>query len=585
MLKKLTFARICAVLVLPACGAIPNPPATPARTPVAGMVVPRIPQVPGPLDLPGLRAQATAVGGSLGQNPPIQLLTDLEPDQSLAQTLAAADLRFQANVFSPEGEPLRNEIFGIYPARQSDLTGSTMRCAVAHCYRVEMYNYAINLATIAMVNIDDRVVLTVDQLAEAQPDIPARLRQLALEIATNAPEVIDALGFKPSADVALMASAKTALNRTRCQRSRHLCVAPTFVKDGRALWAIVDLTDGVLAGVRWTNVGSVAGAVTERSLQNDVVTAMYCEHSTPFERDGWKLDYILTSSDGLEISAVRFDDQPVLDSAKLVDWHVSYSSQDAFGYSDAVGCPVFSQAAVVAFQGPTVEDIHVDGGVAGFALRQKFWSELWPMPCNYYYEQRFEFYADGRFRLVAGNDGRGCGSQGMYRPVLRVAFAGQGTLAAWNGNAWQNWATERWQLQAEGQATAEGYQYRLLTTGGRGYYVEPGQGQFGDGGRGDNAYLYLTRRHADRDEGDANMITIGPCCNDDSRQGPERFIDSPPESVDGQALVLWYVPQIEIDSTPGHQYCWADSALAGGVYVARTYPCYAGPMFVPVPNP
>ena len=46
---------------------------------------------------------------------------------------------------------------------------------------------------------------------------------------------------------------------------------------------------------------------------------------------------------------MRFGGRPVLESAKLVDWHVSYSESDGFGYSDAVGCPVFSAAAAFSF--------------------------------------------------------------------------------------------------------------------------------------------------------------------------------------------------------------------------------------------
>ena len=180
---------------------------------------------------------------------------------------------------------------------------------------------------------------------------------------------------------------------------------------------------------------------------------MYCERNTPFERDGWALDYMLTTSDGLRIANVRFNDTPVLDNAKLVDWHVNYSFQEGFGYSDATGCPIFSQAAVIAFQGPTIEDLKEGDTVVGFALVQKFWSDLWPLPCNYYYVQRYEFYNDGRFRTVGGNIGRGCGDQGTYRPVMRIALSGDNTVAAWDGSAWIDWATEQWALKSDGQFT------------------------------------------------------------------------------------------------------------------------------------
>ncbi|MBI4517898.1 MAG: hypothetical protein HY699_18995 [Deltaproteobacteria bacterium] len=584
-MKRLRALPLLALVLSAACDDIPSLFPAPTPTPV-GAVIPREPLSTSKPDLPGLAERAARFKAALSQNPPILLLADLAAAPALAQRLAIGDPRFLANV-SEQGQPLRNEIFGVYPVRKSDLTEATMPCATSPCFRVELYNYARNLTTVAMVDVGSRLVLAVHTLPETQPDVPPHLERLAIEIATKAPDVMEALeaalGAKPEASMAMMGNTKTALNGTRCQRSRHLCVAPTFIAGTRALWTIVDLTDGVLVGTQWTNLGETSGhAVTERSLQNDVVTAKYCEKATPFAHGGWALDYILTSSDGMRISNVRHNGKKVLESAKLVDWHVSYSSTLGFGYSDAIGCPMFSQAAVVAFQGPTVADLRSNGTVVGFALVQKFWSHLWPTPCNYYYVQRFEFYDDGRFRIVGGNIGRGCGDQGTYRPVTRIALAGKYTAAAWNGAAWQDWSTEQWQLQADGAYTAAGYQYRLRAENGGGFYLEPGQGQFGDGGRGDNAYLYVTRYHRDKDEGDSDMVTIGPCCNEDYQQGPEKFIDTPPEDIAASEMVLWYVPQIKIDSTPGREYCWADSTLVDGVYVANEYPCYTGPMFVPI---
>jgi hypothetical protein len=581
MTNRLTPLLLIAGGLLAACDQVPNPFAAP--TPV-GEVVAREPLAVVTPVLPSLKARVAEIEAALTRNPPILLRGDLDATAALAQQLAVRDPRFLANA-TAAGQPLRNEIFNAYPARASDVTADTKQCATSLCYRVEMYNYAYNLTTVAMVDVRAQQVAAVKTFPDSQPDIPPALQRLAVEIATNAPEVAAALGATPEARTAVMASTKTALNGTRCQRSHHLCVAPTFVSGSRALWAIVDLTDGVLVGTRWTDLGKVSGrAVTERSLQNDVVRTMYCERETAFARGGWRFNYMLTSSDGLRLSDVRYHDVTVLQSAKLVDWHVSYSRTGGFGYSDAIGCPVFSQAAVVAFQGPTIEDIRVGDHVTGFAVVQKFWSDLWPLPCNYYYVQRFEFYDDGRFRIAGGNIGRGCGEQGTYRPVFRIAFAGEMTVGAWDGSVWQDWPTERWQLQSDGAFTPEGYQYRVQRGGENGFYVEPGRGQFADGGRGDNAYVYVTRRHDDKDEGDADMITIGPCCNEDHAQGPEKYIDTPPEPIAASQLVLWYVPQIAIDGTPGHEYCWADSTLVDGVYVATEYPCYAGPMFVPFPR-
>jgi hypothetical protein len=117
-------------------------------------------------------------------------------------------------------------------------------------------------------------------------------------------------------------------------------------------------------------------------LQDDVITGLYCEKTTALDRGDWRMNFILTSSDGLRISDVQYKNVPVLENAKLVDWHVSYSATEAFGYSDAIGCPVFSQAAVVAFQGPEVKDLIENGQPTGFVLEQKFWGEQWPQPCK-----------------------------------------------------------------------------------------------------------------------------------------------------------------------------------------------------------
>lgn len=575
------FATLFTILLTSCNTALGGSSSTP--TPL-GAVVPRATIDPQQYPLPALQAQATLVQNILNQPLPVLLLIGLDTPRAQAQEIAVLDPRFQGDLWDAStGAALRNEIFGVYPMRESDITEATARCNEAECYRVEMYSYAKNLTTVGFVSVTNQTLLAVTKMPDTQPDAPPYLVDLAVQIASESPEVAAALGYTPDSEDAVMENTKTALNLTRCQRSRHLCLAPTFVDGERALWAIVDLTDGVLVGVRWTEVGDPGGpAVTERSLQDDVVTQLYCDRATALEQSDWRMDFILTSSDGLRISDVQYKNRPVLESAKLVDWHVSYSTTEAFGYSDAIGCPVFSQAAVVAFQGPTVEELTENGKVVGFVLQQDFWGEQWPLPCSYYYRQRYEFYNDGRFRVVAGNVGRGCGTNGTYRPVLRIALAGENSFAAWTGSAWENWLTEQWQLQSDSEPTEAGYQFRFADSTGAGYYIVPGRGQF-DGERGDNAFVYVTLDHPNRDEGDSDMITIGPCCNVNYEQGPQRFIDN--ESIDGANLVLWYVPQIENDGEPGRQYCWAESALDRGVYVAREYPCYAGPMFVPISNP
>ncbi len=579
----------CVILLLAACQPNTGSPSTttsaqiPTLEPTPtdpGLIAVRA--TPNLAQLPLLDAHLKRVESSLQQPIPIlPLEDDLDKNQELAQTIAINDSQFQRYI-RENGQALRNEIFGIYPIRPSDISEQTATCNAASCYRVEMYNYALNLYTAAVVDLRTQSVLTIVGYDNMQPDIPQALVDVALEIAVNSPEVTQTFGYTPDTKDAVMASTKTALNNTTCERSRHLCVAPTFVVEDYALWAIVDLTTGTLVGVRWTSVGST-NAITEKSLENESIMRRYCQQNTLLERNGWSLNYILTSSDGLRISEVGFQNNPILDSAKLVDWHVNYSASEGFGYSDAVGCPAFSQAAVIAVEPPRVEDITVDGEIVGFALKQDFWSDLWPLPCNYYYQQRYEFYNDGRFRPVVSSHGRGCGDDGTYRPVTRLAFANPATFSEWNTSGWKAWPAESWRLASEIPTDESGAAFRISNALG-GFDIIPSTGQFADGGRGDTPYIYVTRRHTDIDEGDTDMPTIGPCCNEDYQQGPDKFIDPTPEPISDAPLVVWYVPQLKNDDSAGAEYCWAKTILENGVYVPVDYPCPSGPMFVPV-NP
>lgn len=529
-------------------------------------------------DDPIIKARIEKIQNALKNAPSILTLDGLDAAQNAAQNLAISDERFQRETRDAKtNEPLLNEIFGVYPLRDSDFIQQTQSCRQSQCFRVEMYNFALNLTTNAVVDTNANKILIVTRVPQSQPDIPQALTELATHIATNASEVKTALGG--AAEKPLMANTKTSLNRTKCERSKHLCVAPTFVSGEKALWAIVDLTDLALVGVRWTEVGSTGKPVTQKTLQNEILTKKYCEQNTPLEKNGWKLNYVLTNSDGLKVADVSFNGKPILTSAKLVDWHVSYSNSEGFGYSDAVGCPYFSQAAVVAGVEPKVSEIK-----DGFSLTQKYYSDGYPTPCNYAYEQRFDFYNDGRFRVVVGSLGRGCGNDGTYRPVTRIAFADQqNNFAEWNGNDWKSWEKEAWQNQkSETAYTPDNFQYRINNSNNQGFYVEANRGQFGDNGRGDNAFLYVTKNAPDRDEGESDLVTIASCCNTDYKQGPEKFIEPSPEPINNSPLVVWYVAQLKNDSEKGKEYCWAESVIENGVYKVKEYPCYSGAMFVPI---
>jgi len=534
---------------------------------------------------PLLSKRMELIQTTLSQPTPVLLLPNSTAEQQLAQDLALQDKRFTAKLFDPKSKTaFRNEIFNCYVARPQEVPAGT---AANTIYKVELYNYALNVTTTAMVNIVSKSVVQVNEILQTQPEIPRHLKDLAIQIAINHPDVIATLGYKPGEQDALMANTRTALNNTKCERSLHLCVAPTFTIDDKALWVIVDLTDYKVVGIRWTNTGTENKAtprISERKLKFDKIMECYCKEVTNLKKDNWEMNYVITTSDGLRISEVKYKNQLIINNAKIVDWHVSYSNTDGFGYSDAVGCPEFSQAAVVAVSDPRVSSIMQNGVAVGFALEQYFSSEQWPMPCNYNYMQRYEFYTDGRFRVAGASLGRGCGNNGTYRPVFRIAMSGnENSFYDYASSNWMPWQFEQWKLQTEQDTyTSEGYLYKISDNKQQGFYIEPNRGQFSDGSRGDFAYMYVTKQHTDKDEGDNDLVSIGPCCNTDYKQGPEKFIEPSPEQISNTGLVIWYVAQMKNDDTKGKEYCWADSYLDKGVYKTHVYPCMAGPMFVPI---
>jgi hypothetical protein len=548
-----------------------------------------------------VQAYLDKINTTLAQKPAVLSFETKDLLLQKAQKIALQDARFQQYLTDAQSQKaMRNEVFGVFAARKSDIRPEFAALfQKGDCYRVEMYNFALNLTTLGLVSLSENRVFDAATLQHTAPDIPASLKELALKIAIESPEVIAALGFKPTAEQALMADTKTALNRTRCERSRHLCVAPTFIKGEKALWAIVDLTDLRLVGVRWTNTSgnndinkntqntqNGTKTVTQRGLEYEHLTECFCKQELVHQQGDWDFKYMITSSDGLRISEVKYKEKTVVSSAKLVDWHVSYSKTDGFGYSDAIGCPFFSTATVLALEPPRFNDLLEDGKKVGFVLEQGFHSEGWPAPCNYNYVQRYEFYTDGRLRCATASVGRGCGNDGTYRPVFRIAFPqNDNSFAEWNGKEWANWAQEKWQLQTELTAyNDKRFQYKITDKAQNGFLIEPSQGKFADKGRGDNAFVFITKQHADMDEGEADLITIGPCCNTDYHQGPEKFIEPKPENIANETLVLWYVPQLKNDNTKGSEYCWAESYLKNGTLAVRTFPCFGGPMLVPVLN-
>jgi hypothetical protein len=524
--------------------------------------------------LASVKARLNVIDSVMQLSTSVLLKPEASSEEAMAQQILLGDATMQQFCKGENNSKLLVEIFYCAKALRSD----TANCNT--CYKIDVYNFTLNKSLSAIVDIATKAVSNISIIEQSAPDVPEHLKKIAVDIAINSKLVQKELGDVPELKDAQMAYTKTALNNSKCQRSLHLCVAPTFTKGAKALWSIVDLTDLNLVGTRWTYIGDQAPVqISERKIQNDVLSNCYCEKANAVNQSGWSFNYMLTSSDGLKIEKLNFKNKAILKSAKLVDWHVSYSNSDGFGYSDGAGCPQFSLSAVTAWDKPTISKLVINGQEQGFVLEQVFKSDGWPANCNYNYVQRFEFYNDGRFRCSAASLGRGCGSDGTYRPVFRIAFEGANTFSEFSDGQFATWNTEKWSLQKETSAyDAQGNFYKI--SGQVNYLIEPSRGQFNDKGRGDNAFVYVSKYK--NTEGESDLVTIGPCCNIDYKQGPEKFIEPNAEQINNTDIVLWYVPQMKNDNEAGKEYCWAKASVVNGKYTTTAYPCFAGPMFNPI---
>lgn len=293
---------------------------------------------------------------------------------------------------------------------------------------------------------------------------------------------------------------------------------------------------------------------------------------------GWSLDYAITASDGLQIFAAEYEGRSVFTSIKLVEWHADLGN---FGYVFSTGSAASGGGfAVFPYGDPQIVDLVTpQNQVVGFEVVQDFRMDNWGAACNERFEQRFQFFLDGRFRVVSGAYGQGCAPDGIYRPVVRIDIAVAGdagdSFLLWNGAQWLPQPTEGWWLQPSALAPG-GFAWRINDSASPAYFIAPGAGQFADGGRGDDALIYASLHHAS--EGDTDMAVIGTCCQDDQQQGPDQFLNG--ESIAAANLVLWYVPQMQTDSGADDgddPYCWT----VAGEPDPETYPCFSGPMFVP----
>lgn len=499
--------------------------------------------------------------GVRGKSPALPIAGEISSENQLAQDLALSDA---AVIEYTTGT--RSEVFNVVDTG-IQYTQPSRACAVNRCRQVNIYNFDENETIAAIVNLDQRLVLDVLHQPGVLPAANPRLTEVAIEAILNAPALEEALGRKPARDEIM--PMPSSLAGTDCG-SIHPCLGAAFLNGEQFVWAHVDLTTERFAGLGWSPAPADHG--TSTTTEPDSA----CSDSFDLDRDGWTLTYAVTASDGLRLNDVRFNNVSVLTSVKLVEWHADYG---ATGFVDAIGCSGGGGGFPIYPYGPTqvIDITGANQNVIGFEVVQDFRMNNWGQSCNYRYEQHNQFYQDGSFRIVAGSFGKGCGTNATYRPLIRIDLAVNGddndTFAVWDGSSYDDQAVEFWELQ-DGPYTAEGYAWRVMDTLiNAGYTIEPGQGQFSDQGRGDNAFIYVVQHHPN--EGDGDLGSIGACCNNNEEQGPHIYLDG--ETIADQNIVLWYVPQYVTDITPGSEYCWTLQGEPNPV----TFPCFGGPMFHP----
>ncbi len=498
-----------------------------------------------------------------GKMPAAPLADGLTPEQQAAQDLALADPRVQIRTTGR-----RAEVFGVRGVGLHFPAGHEA-CALHDCRQVEIYLFDDNATVLALVDLDAAEVRDVFYQPGIQPGANQRITNLAAEIARNSPELIAELGYRPARED--LYPMDGGMVGTPCA-TRHYCLAMNVYQDGSLVWAFVDVTAEALVGVQRAAVPE--GPPPDVSAD---LSAGDCPAPGVVNRDGWALSYETTANDGLRVYAVAFGGMPVLTSAKLAEWHADYGSS---GFVDSIGCAQGGGGYTIFPFGLTeVNDLIEDGEVVGFELVQDFRMSNWGALCNYRYDQHYQFFTSGAFRIVGAAFGKGCDDTSTYRALMRIDLAVAGddddNFATWNGSEWVTQTVEGWWSQVA-PYTPEGYKWRVSDANGRAYYVEPGQGQFSDGGRGDYAYAYAVKFNAG--EGDTNLGALGTCCQDDHQQGPDEYLNT--EAIASENIVLWYVPQFETTADlgpPADYYCWTVSGLPD----PETYPCPGGPLFVP----
>ncbi|MGH2647626.1 MAG: hypothetical protein ACRDE8_08670, partial [Ginsengibacter sp.] len=112
------------------------------------------------LNIAAIKERNERIKTALSQNTPILLLENLDNARALTQIIAVNDARFTYYLYDTASKkPYLNEIFNIYNARPQEVPQGYN---AANVYRIEMYNYPLNLTTVGLVDLSTQKVISVN---------------------------------------------------------------------------------------------------------------------------------------------------------------------------------------------------------------------------------------------------------------------------------------------------------------------------------------------------------------------------------------------------------------------------------------
>jgi len=516
-------------------------------------------------DMPAVRAYLEDLQKLYKENKAVLPLQNNELDNNgkIAQNVALKDKNFLSDT-KINNKLLHNDIMRVMPATQSMLDKkSKSECKALTCYVVEKYNYALNSTTKAIVNIPKKRVISVKRYSNSQPIINKRLTRISKEIAINQPRIVKELGYKPSFREISMKKIKSNLKESFCKDKNHLCVALTIAenKKKQALLAIIDLTKLKLVAIKWANLNKIYSTVSIDA--NQYIVKNFYQKDVNLTKDGWSMKYNLTTLDGLEIKNLKYNGKNVARSLKIINWYLPYKD---------ISVNQVNTSVVLAFNAPKIKEFKEKNG---FYIIQDFKNPKSLKTCDYLYENRYEFYKDGSFKILAL--GKACNNKSIYHPIMRLDITlndNKEQFALYNGQDWDNWQIERrYKSTNEEKMYKDKYLYRVNNPQNpeNGYYIEPNRGQYNNS-QSDNEIVYVSK-FKDNESNKTLLIY-----NDNLKE----FIKNK-ELIENSDTVMWYIPTIQNNDKNRYKYCSKASTIdKNGKSSAKVCTYIAGVKFVPI---